>query len=426
MYRKNIPIPSLRAVLLIALAAYLLAFPARASSDIIASGFAVAAFSICTFFFWLLAVSARNIRKNLAINFSVAKERQHFSNTAITALIRLSEFRIPGLIRADMQLESEMPGPEFQIHQLSVNSVSDPIISEQMNFPHRGNWNIKSCSIYLYDPLGFFTVGPLKFEINQIVEIYPEPSDSPGWNAISSSIKEDDSLPHPTERKGEHYDFKHYHPSDGSRRIIWKFLARSGELFSRHPEPAYSPEGKIGIYCFALKDDDLLADQSLNFIRQLEEQSIETRLGCLSSSENIAASFEQAGNNLLEHTWLSQSATRATVISGLEKLISGLSVSGSIPQSLCLAISESSLNQAFYRELIIAADQALTAKNITAHYLISKKATNLMPDKQKTQHLKILNLFIESTQNLTPEETGNGTAFIAQLEKSNSQIQWSS
>jgi hypothetical protein len=106
---------------------------------------------------------------------------------------------------------------------------------------------------------------------------------------ISSSSRAGDEFPDQSLKSGDPYDLRRYQPSDGLKKIVWKLYAKSGELVSRHPEAATTPEGQVVIFCLATSAQDLAASLAIEYAKRCEMLNLAIFSGCAGRSEQEAA-----------------------------------------------------------------------------------------------------------------------------------------
>lgn len=179
----------------------------------------------------------------------------------------------------------------------------------ELNFPHRGIWEFSRVKIELKDSLGLTKLSS-NLTLKQVVQasVYPAQSEQLSVPIISSSIREGDEAVSTDQRLGEPFDLKSYHPSDGMSKIVWKLYAKSGELFARHPEASMTPEGRVIVWAQGGLDSDNAYSAALNYLWQLELNSIEMHFYCQGSKiGECAKSLIQAEALVLSSAWNSES-----------------------------------------------------------------------------------------------------------------------
>jgi len=100
-------------------------------------------------------------------------------------------------------------------------------------------------------------------------------------------------------RLGDYYDLKPYHPSDGMSRVVWKILAKSGQLISRQPEPTSTPEGEVLMFLVARPSEDEIAGTALKYLIAARTNNIAFRFGCLGMQNLEAQSTVEKSYSLI-------------------------------------------------------------------------------------------------------------------------------
>jgi hypothetical protein len=422
----SLPRPTFRAYLLLIIALFLLLSAARLNSDIIAAGFSISVLSVFFFLFWLLSVCSNDISKNAKFRLNGNSSDNYYAKDNILIPCLIEKIKIPLLIRAICKLNATQEGMIVATHKLKACPENTFTFQERLSFEHRGYWFTDYLELQLFDAFGLFKSARIRLEAEYEFKILPAPQEAPAWNALSSSIKEDNSFPHETQRKGDYYDFKPYHPSDGAKRIVWKLFAKSGELYSKHPEPSYSPEGKLGIFALARKEDDRLTSQLSQFCSRLEQDSIEVYFSTLSSSKNLTKSADLILETCLDHVWLSEEATLEAIEENIEQLLEVLSTASSKPEILCIAVSEQALTTKKIQQFAEYLRATLGQQGIDTNFLISRADGSLeLSQSQKYNNSFIQKLFLKPQNHVAVCDLTLAHKFISNLSNNKSEIQWS-
>lgn len=184
----------------------------------------------------------------------------------------------------------------------------------RLRFPHRGEWQVKKLQLTLSDRFGLtkkrWSISESSLAQAGGLQVSVDPANPPRQSAnlpiIASRDREGDTLNQSNTKLGEPFDLKRYNPSDGLKKVVWKVFARSGELISRHPESAMTPEGEC--YIFVVAGPNATGDQvvrySLDYCNALEDASVELRLGCAgSTTADTATCSSQALTILRRNAW---------------------------------------------------------------------------------------------------------------------------
>ena len=140
-------------------------------------------------------------------------------------------------------------------------------------FPHRGYWSVPGVEFTLRDAFGL-TAMAWESPAAAGVEVHAKTIPIVPLPIVAASSRAGDQLQQSRERSGDLFDIKPYDPSDGTKRILWKTFAKSGQLVVRRPEPAVIPEGEVAIYLIAGAEDDHVAGALQGYIEQLEANQI--------------------------------------------------------------------------------------------------------------------------------------------------------
>jgi len=153
-------------------------------------------------------------------------------------------------------------------------------------------------------------------------KINPPPAICRTLPLISSSQKAGDLISEEKERKGDPFDLKPYHPSDGIKKILWKIYAKTGELISRHPEASMTPEGQVVSYIVADSHDDLVCSYALSYFEKLEELNLDIFTGCEGmGSDATACSHDSARELFVNCVWNSEKVSDSDTATELHGLI---------------------------------------------------------------------------------------------------------
>ena len=197
-------------------------------------------------------------------------------------------------------------GTSFSRQRIAGWSKGHTRLFDDIEFPHRGIWRVDSIDLTFSD---IFGLTQLRWrqgsdEAVQTIEVSPPREHGTSLPVITSTIRAGDEVADITHRKGEYYDLKPYHPSDGMRKILWKVYARTGELLARHPEPAMTPEGQVFIFAFANKEDDRLCAVAHAYVEELEELGLAVVFGCEGmQNEPLANSRHAARKLMIDSVW---------------------------------------------------------------------------------------------------------------------------
>lgn len=291
----------------------LLIGPARVAEDIVATVIG------WTLVGWLmlniaaLVANAAALRNGLHLDFAESEgsfEAQSLlecrAGKPFVLILRLTRPGILPLFTLRLNLKFKNPGVETVTHMLRGRAGQATILKEIIVFPHRGNWRYAAMRARLGDPLG---LSALEWDLSNTnfpveTEVLPRAFVPPNTPILTSSERPGDVLTSTHVREGDPYDIKPYHPSDGMRRILWKIYAKTGQLLSRHPEAALTPEGHLVAYALAAPLDDHVAEQVLDYLKRAEALQLELFFQCEGSRQSEPArSSKKARDLLLSSVW---------------------------------------------------------------------------------------------------------------------------
>lgn len=194
-----------------------------------------------------------------------------------------------------------------------------------VTFPHRGVWKVEAVEWKLRDDFALwqFASGLSASECAASIVVTPPDAHSEGAPVINSCLRDGDSIADVRDPKGDLYDLRKYHPSDGLKKIVWKIYAKSGELLSRHPERTMTPEGKVLILVWADRYEDSACSLAVHYCRHLEEIGLEFALVCRGMEHGEAAHTSEAVQSLLIDTaWEAHARTTADTPALISRLVS--------------------------------------------------------------------------------------------------------
>ncbi|MCB0353763.1 MAG: DUF58 domain-containing protein [Bdellovibrionales bacterium] len=321
-----------RGLCLLAFTLFLLSGPVPKHSDLIA---AVLGFSLLS----LLVVNSATtllfgflVRRTITIRvFHKPKKASgslvggdFFAHEDVTVSLAVGDGLLPPFYVLKISLIFDHP-LEANVFQISGSIASQRFLLQNLRFPHRGVWNLIGYRIRLEDQLGLsrfsWDVALAPEDTSRFV-CHPPAISQVDIPIMSSEMQSGDVQSEIAERKGDPFDLKRYHPSDGMKRILWKVYAKTGELISRHPERALMPEGDLLLYVVADEYDDDLAGTAIAYARQLEREQIRLWAACdgLSTAVPIANSAEKLEEYLIESVWASGHLSVAKSLAEISRL----------------------------------------------------------------------------------------------------------
>ncbi len=274
---------------------YLVIVLGQGSLDLVASALGGTALGLLGFMTIILIWFFFRIKRSLRIEI-FPPTGPLLSQSRLNFIIRTSPIRIPALFKLSFRARWEHPGVEIPDNWLYGYELNERTLPIEITFPHRGVWKILKIEAELTD---LFTLCSMRWVVPNSAAsftIYPAEIESRALPVYSSMERSGDALSSQELKSGDLFEIKAYHPSDGMRRILWKIFSKTGELLSRHPEPAMTPEGTVVVFALARQEDDAVARLAYRYLLQLEDLGLQIQFSC----ENSAA-----GNDLppiLAHT----------------------------------------------------------------------------------------------------------------------------
>ena len=317
---------SVRGLVLLLFLLYLLKGPVLGEADIIASVLAysmlivIFAASVTTLVYGHLL--RRALQVSIVPQYSSDDPIDRVeSGKQVAFVIKIDPLHVPPLYEMNLELRFPEEGVRVPMHTLKGRPQVDRRITEEIVFPHRGLWEIRGAKLSFGDQLGLtslaWEIGA--DEIGHGFTVYPPRIEENRLPVKTSCFRTGDDVVDVHERRGEPFDLKRYHPSDGIRKIVWKIFAKSGELLSRHAEPAMSPEGQVAVFCLAKPEEDGVCSTTVAYVRRLQELDLQIFFSCEGMPEDeLARSAEEAEEALLAHVWRARTEAPSTVLATLD------------------------------------------------------------------------------------------------------------
>ncbi len=279
---------SMRGLLVLLILAYLVLNPIWHRSDIVASALTASLLGMVALSVVTCAVVGMRIRQNLNPTLILPSKSDGNTEERIVSgensqfLLSVGPLLVPPFFLLSLELCFENDGASSACHL--VTHRLDPLnpLTFNITFPHRGIWRPAMIRCTLEDRFGFSCLLWSDTTPSDLsIRVYPPKIDRASLPVISSTYRPGDDLSHHTQRMGEPFDLKPYHPSDGIKKILWKVFAKSGQLIARHPEHAVTPEGHVVAFVLAPQRDDALAAWALAYFSELEQLNLTMEVGCL-------------------------------------------------------------------------------------------------------------------------------------------------
>jgi uncharacterized protein (DUF58 family) len=380
---------SMRGLLILLALSYLILSPILNESDIIASMIAALLGGLCLIVLISSAIFGFRLRKNGQLEIHVPSKSRIGSEDKIIAqaeadfLIACTQITVPPLFRLKLSLQflNEGIAPSFHIVAGRLDS-SKPIIVP-ITFPHRGIWQLTGIQLVLEDCFGITRQAWVDLSASDLsAQVFPRTSTAPLLPIISSTYRAGDDINHHTQRLGEPFDIKPYHPADGIKRILWKVFAKRGELVARHPEHAVTPEGHVIAFIIARRKDDALAAWSLAYFREIEALNLTMEVGCLGMEKStaLARSSAELEQILITSAFLAPKTLSYEIIGSILETIQNRANQGFQENSASIALffSESLLSSKETTSDLLRLIQVLGENGVTATICLRRdQITNL-------------------------------------------------
>jgi hypothetical protein len=311
---------TLQAGLLGIFSCYLLLGPVPASSDIISAALAYGLLTLAGLISGAAILHGLRVKKTLSVGIAPPEGEVH-PGRDVLCILRVSPVTLLPGVFLECSVEFAHPGSTPSIVRLFGSSSEQRRVPITLSFPHRGNWDVKAIQCCLGDTTGFVRLRwavPMQSSIIVTPEI-PINTDLP---LISSTQRPDDSNPDTVHRYGDPFDIKPYHPADGIKKIVWKAFAKSGELLSRHPEPAMTPEGFVAVCVLARPLDDDLCGRALAYVAALKELKLDILVGCEGHGDREPGRDAHSSKTLLvDSVWDAAQSNHASLVTDIQAII---------------------------------------------------------------------------------------------------------
>ncbi len=235
---------------------------------------------------------------------------------------------------------------------------SSTIIPLSITFPHRGLWTIEKIKFSFGDRFGICNTVWEDSDFHKTISVEPPHGYAETLPILSSFFRAGDENLNVTERKGDPYDIKRYHPSDGIRKIIWKLYAKNENLMAREAEASVCSEGQVALFCLARTEDDKAAASTIAYSQRLEHEELDLYASCLGG--DIYRTTCELKTALIAHAF-----DKVEVVQSLEAFIDKV---------------QKSLNNRPLQQLIIFVDSAYFLDENAVQNLV--KIANFLESKQ--------------------------------------------
>lgn len=311
---------TVRGLLLCLLAAFLILGPSRSQSDIVATVAGYSLTMIIATFGTLVLIQALILPQALISSLRAEWALPHDSSgsdssapiagTSSRIVLRTVPLRTIPLITVRLTVPPSQGKLNCAQHVLTGGAEDGERLIDDLAFPHRGEWVFARTSYRVEDYFGLFcirreaplAVGPAA------VRVRPRLDSFSALPILSSAVRSGDDVSHHVEHQGDPLDLKQYHPSDGVRRIVWKVFAKTGELITRHPERSMTPEGRVVCFVAAHESDDAPCAAALEYLKRLEELSLDLLVSCEGAGGGLAFSSTEAEAQFIDAAFKTSNA----------------------------------------------------------------------------------------------------------------------
>lgn len=280
---------TVRGVALLIFAGYLLVGPVARETDIVAAVFATTLIFVVIALLGLTVTSGTRLRREFDLTLSFPEDDETgasgtgaYSGSEVGCLMKIPALSIWPLYVLSVRLVFEEGELELPLHRITGSFEGPTLLPQPITFPHRGRWRLHEIECVFGDQFG---LSQLRW-INAIDQTHatltvrpPRPRDEPSLPVITSCQRSGDLVTDLHDRRGDLFDLKPYHPSDGMRRIVWKIFARRGELVARQPEASMTPEGQAVLFCLANAEEDHVCGAALSYVDDLDRLGIDIFFG---------------------------------------------------------------------------------------------------------------------------------------------------
>ncbi len=384
---------------LLAVLAFFFAGPIRFQSDVVLSVVAFCLTALLGVTWLLTVVGFYRTQRTLGVTISAQPTIKPDPETPNGALIageqsilsvELSKARLLPffMLNIDLTWRPTLPeAPSFSLD--SMWNSSQTVAQHPIVIPNRGTWAISSIQATLTGPLKLtrcrWKVKHKKTYSWNVALRLPYNISLP---LLASSSEPGGDVMDNNNRLGDYYDLKPYHPSDGMSRVVWKILAKSGQLISRQPEPTSTPEGELLMFLVARPTEDEIAAIALKYLISARQGNIAFRFGCLGMQNLEAQSTVETAYSLLIESAIGAS------IDNVEAEYSSFITSALASkryQSINIFCSEESFSQEALIEPLRRIATLSESQNLTPMFFIpsSQNISPLTPTPSRLEKLAV-------------------------------------
>lgn len=222
------------------------------------------------------------------------------SKAALIARLELTDIKIAPTFVSKLVLGWEHPGA--MIKPIILNGTPNESIFLPISFPHRGIWRCIAVELAYSDPLQIVEIRQ-RIPLNISITICPSGHDSELREVISSASRPGDAAQSIHQRSGDLFEMKQYDPAQGVRTILWRVFAKRGELMSRSPEAAITPEGFTACYAIIRPKQDTLATKIIDYTARLQSSGISVAFSCTGNYRAPVTNATEIEESLISAVW---------------------------------------------------------------------------------------------------------------------------
>jgi hypothetical protein len=311
---------TVRGLLLLCLAGYLVIGPVASKSDIVSASLAYGLMAMIASIFTLVTIGALLLRSRQLCSITGPAERAT-SGDETRIIFTVRPLRVPPGTWLEISLQFAHGQPPARALRISGASAHERKLHLDIPFPHRGAWDITALCCTLRDITGFVRYS-WNIPYSDVINVYPPTVMDTSLPILSSTQRPGDTVTDTLNRQGDPFDIKPYHPSDGIKKIVWKAFAKSGELLSRHPEASMTPEGFVTIITLARPEDDDICSKIVAYTRALEELKLDLLISCEGlHGRELARSSQACEELLIDSVWNAAQSNRETLEQDVNALL---------------------------------------------------------------------------------------------------------
>lgn len=387
---------TLRGLLLLGLASYLLVGPVASKSDIVSASLAYGLIATIASIFILVTIGAFALRSRQLCSMTGPSERS-VSGTETRIIFTIAPVRVPPGTWLELSLQFAHEAPPSRVLRISGASAQERKLHLDLTFPHRGAWDITALNCSLRDITGLVRYA-WRIPYSDVINIYPPIVLDTSLPILSSTQRPGDAVTDTLNRQGDPFDIKPYHPSDGIKKIVWKAFAKSGELLSRHPEASMTPEGFVTIFTLARPEDDDICSKVVAYTRALEELKLDLLISCEGlHGRELVRSSQACEELLIDSVWDAAQSTRETIEQDVNALLDWCAESsGHIAvRKIILFVSGARITDSTEAERVTALATWLSTRGVEPVFCVSRPA--LQQETERVGGLqKATSLFVTS------------------------------